>query len=152
MLRPDGEDGTFGVVEMKPGVAVLPLGEDGTVYVVREYRYTIDRDSVGVVAGGIDDGEPAETAARRELRKEVGIEAAEWTDLGAIGQLTETVVSPIQLFLRQLRFIEPAREGSERIRVVRVALEEAVAWVMNGSIAHAASAVLILKVRQHLGQ
>jgi 8-oxo-dGTP pyrophosphatase MutT (NUDIX family) len=131
---------------MKPGVSVLPLGEDGIVHLVRVYRYALDRESLEVVAGGVEGDEAPEEAARRELREETGIAAAAWTDLGSIDQLTEVVVSPNRMFLAQgLAFAESEREGSERIRTVAMPLAEAVAKVMAGEIAHAASAVLLLK-------
>ena len=147
VVQPDGTEGAFGVVEMKPGVSVLPVDDDGHAYLVREYRYTLDRETIEVVAGGVDDGEPAQEAARRELREEAGIEAEEWVDLGIVDQLTEVVVSPNHLFLaRRLSFAEPDREGSEQIRVVKGPLDEVVRWVMDGAITQAASATLVLKV------
>jgi len=147
-----GDASVFGVVEMKPGVAVLPLGDDGAVHLVRVYRYTLDRDSLEVVSGGIDEGEPPEAAARRELKEETGIEAAEVVDLGAIDQLTEVVVSPNRMFLaRNLTFAETEREAGERIRTVSMPLAEAVQMVMDGEISHAASAVLLLKAARLVG-
>jgi 8-oxo-dGTP pyrophosphatase MutT (NUDIX family) len=151
VVRPDGEEGEFGVVEMKPGVSVLPVDDDGTAHLVRIYRYTLDRETVEVVAGGIDEGETPQEAARRELREEAGIEAAEWLDLGTLDQLTEVVVSPNRLFLaRRLTFAPPRPEGSERIRRVAVPMDEAVRRVMDGEITHAASATLILKAARRL--
>ena len=102
--------------------------------------------------GGIRGGEEPREAARRELREEAGIEAEAWTDLGVVDQLTEVVVSPNRLFLaRQLTFVRPEREGSERIRTVKVPMAEAVRWVMDGTISHAASATLVLKAERILG-
>src|SRR5215217_5737634 len=54
VIQPDGKEGAFGVAEMIPGVSVLPVDDDGTVYLVRVYRYTIDRHSLEALAGGIE--------------------------------------------------------------------------------------------------
>jgi 8-oxo-dGTP pyrophosphatase MutT (NUDIX family) len=152
VIQPDGLVGTFGVVELTPGVSVLPVGDDGTVYLVRVFRYTLGRDSLEAVAGGIEDGESPEETARRELREEVGIEADEITPLGVADQLTENVVSPVHLFqARGLRFVEPQQEATEQISRVAVPLEKALDWAIDGTISHAASAVLIFKT-VHLQQ
>ncbi len=146
VVGPDGGEGRFGIVEMKPGVCVLPLGDDATAHLVRVYRYTLDRESIEAVAGGREDDEPSEDAARRELREEAGVTADRLEPLGVIDQLTEAVVSPCHLFLaRGLTFGRPNRERGERIEPVALPLERAVALVMDGTISHAATAVLVLK-------
>ena len=151
VIQPDGQDGAFGVVEMTPGVSVLPVDDDGTVYLVRIYRYTLDRHCLEALAGGIEDDEDPQEAARRELREEAGIEATDLIDLGVVDQLTEVVVSPDRLFLaRGLSFNKPHREETEEIERVAVPLHQAVAWAYDGTITHAASVVLILKAARHL--
>ena len=152
VIQPDGEEGTFGVVEMIPGVSVLPVDDDGTVYLVRVYRYTLDRESIETIAGGIEGAESAEETARRELREEAGIEAEELIALGVVDQLTEVVVSADHLFLaRKLSFVKPEREETEQLACVAVPLEQAMAWALDGTIAHAASASLIFKAVHLLG-
>jgi 8-oxo-dGTP pyrophosphatase MutT (NUDIX family) len=144
--QPDGEEAAWGIVEMKPGVSVLPIDDAGNVYLVRVFRYTMGRDSIEAIAGGIDDGEEAVECARRELKEEAGIEATEMLPLGQTDQLTEVVVSPNWLFLaRGLTFREDEREPTEQIRVIKAPLDRAVSWTMDGTITHAASLALILK-------
>lgn len=153
VIQPDGEETTFGIVEMKPGISVLPIDDLGMVSLVRVFRYTLDRDCIEAIAGGIDGGERPEDAARRELREEAGIEAAELIDLGMTDQLTEVVVSRNWLFLaRGLTFTETDRESTEEIARVRVPLAQAVAWAMDGTITHAASQALIFKAERFLGR
>ncbi len=151
VIQPDGQEGAFGVAEMKPGVSVLPIDDDGTVYLVRVYRYTLDRECLEALAGGVEDDEDLQDAARRELREEAGIEAADLIDLGVVDQLTEVVVSPDHLFLaRGLSFTRPDQEETEDIERVAVPLAQAVEWAYDGTISHAASVVLILKAARHL--
>jgi 8-oxo-dGTP pyrophosphatase MutT (NUDIX family) len=146
VVKPDGEPGRYATMKMLPGVAVLALDEEGFVYLVKMFRYAIGRESIEAVAGGLEESEPYEEAARRELREEVGIEAGEMLDLGLVDAVTSQVFSPSRVYLaRRLSFTETDREATERMETLKVTLEEAVEMVMDGRITQATSAVLILK-------
>lgn len=151
VVQPDGEHGVFGVVEIGPSVAVLPVHEDGTVSLVEVFRYTIDASCIETVAGGIGEGESAEEAARRELREEVGLDAEEFISLGATHQMTEIVVSPVSLFLaRRLHDVPPHHDPTEEISRLDVTLDEAVAWALYGRIVHASTVALVLRAAHFL--
>jgi ADP-ribose pyrophosphatase len=151
VVRPDGQAGSFATVKMKPGVSVLAMDEDWQIYLTSEFRYAVERNSIEVVSGAIDEDELPAAAARRELREELGIEAAEWVDLGAVDPFTSVIHSPASLFLAsRLSFVETAREPTEIIRVVKVKLSEAVRMVMVSEITHGPSCVLILKTNHFL--
>src|SRR5438270_511667 len=127
VVRPNGEPGRYATMRMRPGVAVLALDEDGFVHMVKMFRYAVGKECVEVVQGMIDDGEEALEAARRELSEELGIEARELTDFGLVDAVTSQVFSPSRVFLaRGLSFGEPDRESTERMRPVKVKLDEAV--------------------------
>jgi ADP-ribose pyrophosphatase len=150
VIRPDGQPGTFSVVHLKPGVCVLPLGND-VVYLTEEFHYGVGRTTIEAVSGGIEPGETTLVTAQREMLEELGIRAADWLDLGVCDPFTSSVVSPTQLFLaRGLEIGEQAPEGTERIRRLEVPFSEAVAMVMDGRITHGSSCVLILKVQMLL--
>lgn len=151
VIRPDGAPGTHSVVEIKPGVSVLACDADGQVYLTDEFHYAVGRHSLETVSGGIDAGETAEQAARRELEEELGITASELIPLGMVDPFTSSLVSPTALFLaRDLRFGEAAPEGTELIRTVKIPLAEAVEKVECSEITHAPSCVLILKAERWL--
>lgn len=138
---------------MKPGVAILPVDEEGTAYLTREFRYAIGRDSIEVAGGGIDEDESPLDAARREAREELGVEANEWSGLGTIDPFTAVVRSPAHLFLaRGLSFSPTEHEGTEAIEVVEVPFDEAVRLVLEGTITHGPSCVLILKAARVMGR
>ncbi|MBB3275400.1 MULTISPECIES: ADP compounds hydrolase NudE [unclassified Pseudoxanthomonas] len=53
-------------------VVVVPLIDDDTVLLVREYAAGVHRYELGLVKGRIDAGETPEQAADRELKEEAG--------------------------------------------------------------------------------
>lgn len=152
VIQPDGNPGSYAVVDIKPGVSVLPIDNDGFTYLVRQFRYAFGEESLEVAAGGINPGETPLEAARREAREELGIEAVDWIDLGKIEEDTSLVRSPGYLFLaRDLTIRKPERESTENIKTVRIPFEEAVRRVMENEIVHSPSAVLILKALVTVG-
>jgi ADP-ribose pyrophosphatase len=153
VIRPDGKPGSHCIIWQKPGVSVLPLDEHGDVFLTDEFHYAIGRDALEVVSGGREPEEPPRTTAERELAEELGIVATRWTELGTVDPFTTIVHSPTTLFLAEgLRFTETAPEGTEQIRCVKMPLEKVVAAVFEGTITHAPTCVLVLKVHWLLQQ
>ncbi len=153
VVRPDGKGGIYGVVNMKDGVSILALDNDGNVYLTEEFQYAIGRPSIEAVSGGVDAGEALLVAAKRELKEETGLEADTWTDLGSVEPFTSVVKSSVQLYLAQnLREGTRHQEGTETIKVKKVSLVEAVKMVLDSQIVHGQSCVLILKAAHYLGK
>lgn len=147
VIGPDGAPTHYGVVVMRPGIAILPVDADGVVYLTRQFRYALGRESLEAIGGGLDEGEEDPLpAARREAREELGVTADEWHYLGQTDTDTSVLRGTVHLYVaRELSFTEPDREGSETIRPVRMPLTEAVERVMDGAITHAPSCVVLLK-------
>jgi 8-oxo-dGDP phosphatase len=146
VIQPDGKPGAYATVTVKPGVAILAVGDNNEAYLTSQFRYALGEESLEAVSGAVDEGESPQEAARRELREELGIEAGELIDLGRLCIDTSIIKAPVTLFLaRKLTFIKPQREGSETIKTVRMKFNEVVEAVMKGRIVHGPSCVLILK-------
>ena len=146
VIQPDGKPGRYSTVAMKPGAAVLPIGNDGNVFLTKQFRYALGRESVEVACGGVDEGETPLEAARREALEELGVEATDWHDLGHFDLDTSIVNCRVDLFVaRGLRLVSARREGTETIESLEVPLDEAIRMVMDGRITHGPSCVLILK-------
>ena len=77
-----GRKTTREVVQHPGAVVIVPLDRDGEVVLVRQYRHAIGRYLLELPAGGLEPGEEPLATAQRELREEVGLEAATWTSLG----------------------------------------------------------------------
>lgn len=147
VIRPDGAEGIYGVVETRIATGVLALTPAGDLYLVGQYRYPMDEYSWEIVEGGADPGESAETAARRELREEAGLEAADWRPLGGEIHLTNCHSSERgYLFVaRDLTRVAAAPDGCERLEIRVTPFDEALAMVDRGEIKDAMSIMGILR-------
>lgn len=119
-----------------PGAsAVVPLFEDGTTLLVRQYRHGPRREFWEIPAGKLDAGEAPEACARRELREEAGVAAGRLTYLGplypAIGYSDEV----IHVFLGEdLADVAAAPDPHEVVVPVRLPLAEAVDLAKSGAL------------------
>jgi 8-oxo-dGTP pyrophosphatase MutT (NUDIX family) len=77
VLRPDGSPGHYGVVRVRRvAVGVLPIGPDGHVHMVGQWRFPLGRYSWEMPEGGAEPGEDTQVCAERELAEETGLRAA----------------------------------------------------------------------------
>jgi 8-oxo-dGTP pyrophosphatase MutT (NUDIX family) len=146
VIRPDGKSGIYTVVTLHNGVSVLPMDEEGNVYLVEQFRYALDKVSIEAVCGGIKDRETPLEAGKRELMEEAGIEAFEWKEVGFVDQLTSAVKSHGYLFVaKKLKFHNPNPDGDEKIKMFKTSFEQAMKWVDEGKITQASTIILLLK-------
>lgn len=151
VIKPDNKPGTYATVQMKHGVAVLPIDAAGDVYLVRQFRYSIGQESIEVISGGLEENEEPLKSAQREAHEEAGIWAEKWTEVGRIDLDTSIVQAPVYLFLAEkLQFKEPQREGTEQMELLKVPFREALRMVQESIITHSPSCVLILKAQSRL--
>lgn len=73
---PNGERFNRQIVRHPGAVAVVPITDDGKVILVRQFRGAVNTELLEIPAGLLDvAGEDLATAARRELREEIGMTA-----------------------------------------------------------------------------
>lgn len=84
---PSGEiNDEFYILEYPTWINVIAITEDNRYVMVEQYRHGIDKVSIELCAGVVEDGESPLDGARRELAEETGYTGGEW-------ELT-TVLSP----------------------------------------------------------
>lgn len=76
------------IVVHKGSAVIIPVFENGTVALVRQYRHAAGKFLLEICAGTLNKGEDPETGAIRELEEEIGVRAAK------VEKLTEFYVSP----------------------------------------------------------
>ena len=83
-LLEDGTTALRDVVHHHGGACILPYYEDGTICMVRQFRYAMQQELWELPAGKLEAGEDPFEAAKRELTEECGVYADEYISLGQV--------------------------------------------------------------------
>ena len=133
------------IVVHKGSAVVIPVFDDGTVALVRQYRHAAGKSLLEICAGTLNAGEDPKEGAIRELEEEIGVRA------GKIEKLTEFFVSPG--FLTEKMFVYLATEltdvgqkleEDELLTVERHSIPALLDMIRNGEIQDAKTMVGIL--------
>jgi ADP-ribose pyrophosphatase len=113
---PNGHEmDAFYRIEMPDWAQVFAVTDDGRVPMVEHYKHGPRAISLELPAGYLDPGEEPLQAAQRELREEVGVEAARWRLLGRFFVDGNRGCGATYVFLAEeaRRVADPQREASE---------------------------------------
>jgi 8-oxo-dGTP pyrophosphatase MutT (NUDIX family) len=84
ILRSNGKQGIYGVVDKDDSAIILPI-DQGRVWLVEQFRYTIQERCLELPQGGWEMGDIVpEELARGELKEELGLDAGTMTYLGTL--------------------------------------------------------------------
>jgi 8-oxo-dGTP pyrophosphatase MutT (NUDIX family) len=150
VIRPDGEPGIYGVVEIRPSVGIVAMNARDEVALVGQWRYALNRHSWEIPRGG---SSPDETdmlnTAQRELAEEAGVKAAKWELLGPV-DVCNGVANDVQSLFLATELTETAMnlDPEEDIVVEWKPFAEAVRMAMDGRITEVCSVAAILMVAQ----
>lgn len=150
VVRPDGREGIYGVVESAPAVGVVALTPQCEVWLVGQYRYAMDEYSWEIIEGAAHPGESLLDAAARELREEAGLVAHSWRPLGGEIHTSNSHSSERgHLFLAtELSHVGQAPDPTEVLQLRCVPLPEALSWIHEGKIKDSLSIIALLLLAQ----
>lgn len=143
----DGAEVRRDVVHHSGGVCVVPLTKDGTVLMVRQYRYPMHEVTLEIPAGKLEAGEEPSECGLRELREEAGRTCQSYTYLGKLYPTPAYDTEVIHMYLAQ-ELSEPEAQqldAGEFLDVTEIPLSEAVQMVMDGKIPDAKTQIALLK-------
>ena len=140
------------VVHHHGSAVILPVHDDGTVVLVRQYRHPAVRYLLEAPAGTLNDGERPESGAARELEEELGLIA------GRMEKLSEFFVSPG--FLEEKMWVYLATElteGEQRLDedemldIVRLPIADALEMISSGEIQDAKTIISLILAAPRVG-
>jgi ADP-ribose pyrophosphatase len=140
------------VVHHNGSAVIVPVFDDGTVALVKQYRHPAVRFLLEVPAGTLAKGERPETGAARELKEELGLVAER------LEKLSEFFVSPgfceekMWVYLAtELSEGEQALEDDEIIDVVRLPIGDALEMITSGEIQDAKTIIGLMLAAPRVG-
>jgi len=140
------------IVVHKGSAVIIPVFEDGTVALVRQYRHAAGSSLLEICAGTLNAGEYPKLGAIRELEEEIGVTA------GKVDKLTEFYVSPG--FLTEKMFVFLATdltevgqklEEDELLTIERHSFPDLFEMIRNGGIEDAKSIAGLILAGARLG-
>jgi ADP-ribose pyrophosphatase len=132
---PNGKQPTYDLVNHPGAAVVMPIDPEGNILFIRQWRLGAERDLLELPAGVLEPDEPPIECARREVREETGLAAAE---LKLIGQFYLTPgYSNEYLYIFLAQSLSPApleQDDDELIELVPIPIEDAYQMAASGKI------------------
>lgn len=151
---PDGKTTIYGVVECPGAVGVLPFVDDNQVVMVRQYRYVFgENHRWEMPTGGVKPGEALEAAARRELREEIGYDAAELEFVSTFYSSKSIMHEVAHLFIgRGLTQAQARPDDTEFLEVAAFPFEQVLQMVLDSKIRDSMTVIAVLHAALKYGR
>lgn len=132
-------------------VAMVPIDNQGNVYLVKEYFGAINRRILSLPKGMVNKGETYSEAAQRELQEEIGMK-------GKLKKIAEMDLSPSYLNQKTILFLvtdlKPSKlepDEKEYLKEVKIPMSEAINKIIKGEITEARTIGGIILAKTLLG-
>jgi 8-oxo-dGTP pyrophosphatase MutT (NUDIX family) len=136
VINPSGGNGIYGKVHFKNrAIGIVPMDENGHIWLVGQYRFVLNAFSWEIPeGGGIHETDPLD-AAKRELKEETGLVADSWEKILEI-HLSNSVSDEFGIIYLAtgLQQEEAEPEDTEQLHIQKVSLENAYRMVLNHQI------------------
>ncbi len=149
MALPNGNTAVWDFIEHKGAAAVVPVTEEGKILMVRQYRNALERYTLEIPAGAVNDvEEPKEKCAARELEEETGYKAGKLEWLMDVNTTVAFCNEFIGIYVA--RDLIPARQHldeDEFLNVEEHGLDELLSMIYDGKITDAKTSAALLAYR-----
>ncbi len=134
------------VIRHPGAVVMVPVDDEGNIYLVRQFRYPYGKVVLEVPAGKLERGEEPFPAAQRELEEEIGARAERWTPMGEMLPTPGFCDELQHVYLaRGLTFGASHPDEDEFLEPLKLPMEEAVAMAVDGRLEDSKTVAAILR-------
>jgi len=132
---PDGKTSTREYIRHPGAVVILPVFDDGSVLLERQFRYPLQQVFIEFPAGKIDPGEDPLKCAQRELLEETGYTASSWQFMCTIHNAIAYSDEHLDIFIAKgLTAGERKLDEGEFLETFIASVPEILLWVRERKI------------------
>lgn len=132
---PNGQEASREYIRHPGAVVILPLFEDGSVLLERQFRYPLDQVFIEFPAGKIDAGEDPLACAKRELQEETGYTATDWQFVCTIHNAIAYADEHLEIYVARGLTAGPNKlDDEEFLEIFKAPLADVLDWVKGGQI------------------
>ena len=145
---PTGKPCVYGLVRfINRAIGILPMFDDGTVALVGQSRFAFGTFSWEMPEGGVPYGEDVLDGAKRELREETGMTAANWQEILRFDMSNSVTDEVAVLYLATgLTPGETQPDETENLVPARVPFSQLLKAVIMGQIGDGLTVASVLRV------
>ena len=132
---PSGKAGEYHYVLTYGSSMIVAETDAGKFLMVRQYRYTGNRESLEFPCGGVEEGSTHDETARRELAEETGFEAGMLKPIGGFNPCNGLLDEICRVYrARDLRPTGAHPDETESFELAYLTESEIDAFIGNGTI------------------
>ena len=132
---PGGRKGEYHYVHTEGASLIVPQLDDGSLVLVRQYRYLCMRESLEFPCGGVKSGSSYEETAAAELGEEAGYKAGAMRLIGEFNPYNGITDEICRVYLAShLTHIGHHREATEEMELVVLSVPDFARRVHSGEI------------------
>jgi ADP-ribose pyrophosphatase len=137
---PNQTEGEWECIRHPGGALAVPVTAEGTLILVKQYRFAIQGRLLEFPAGTVEPGETPEATIQREIEEETGYHADRWQKLGeffvAPGYSDESIHAYLAQDLTRLEN-PPSQDADEDIETVMMTIAQVEKAIQTGDITDA---------------
>lgn len=150
VINPSGGNGIYGKVHFKNiAIGIIPFDDNMNIYLVGQFRFTINQYSWEIPEGGCPENEQPLDAAKRELLEETGLHAKDWTKILRLYLSNSVTDEYCEVFLAKGLYKQQAAnpEATEQLQIKKIPFAEAYKMVETGEITDVITVATFLRVK-----